>query len=83
MNYNDEPTRHTATVCAGQTTNYNDVIRGRVGENSMVQCKGVSSEPTINHREGGSENLQEREWVCPGFWSGEVRPHWRVAGQTQ
>ena len=27
--YNDEPARLTATVCAGQTTNYNDEIRGR------------------------------------------------------
>ena len=27
--YNDEPTRLTATACAGQTTNYNDEIRKR------------------------------------------------------
>ena len=26
--YNDEPARLTAMVCAGQTTNYNDEIRG-------------------------------------------------------
>ena len=54
---NDEPTKFPATVCAGQTTNYNDEIRGRIDRQDMIQCERCSSGPAIDHGEGGSENL--------------------------
>ena len=34
---NDEPTRRTATVCAGQTTNYSGEIRGRTDGQAAIQ----------------------------------------------
>ena len=57
MSHSDEPTRLTATVCAGQTTNRDDEIRGRTDRQGMIWWEQCSSWPAIGHGEVGPENL--------------------------
>ena len=49
--YNDEPTKLIATVCTGQTTNYNDEICGRTDKQTMTETTKNDGPPSDSAEE--------------------------------